>query len=109
MFGNTPESAGMSGNVDLPYGADYGGAAALTPAANATAGTAKPAPPFTLGVVFDDLTSGVKSTVGGAYDAVAGTVKGAYWNLIGGIAIIGIIAIVVLGMSGRFMRKLEGN
>jgi len=109
LWGNTPESAGLSSSEDFPYGAEYGGAAALTPKANATAGSAKPAPPFTLGVVFDDLTTGVKSTVGGAYNAVAGTVKGVYWNLIGGVAIIGILAIIVLGVSGRFMRQMEGG
>jgi hypothetical protein len=116
LLGNTPESAGLSGSEDFPYGADYGGAAALTPAANATAGSAKPAPAFTLGVVFDDLSAGAKKAggavtgaIGGAYNTVAGSVKGVYWNLIGGVAIIGIIAIVVLGMSGRFMRQMESG
>jgi hypothetical protein len=115
LWGNTPESAGVSsspnaeGNQDFPYGGVYGGAALLTPGANATAGTGTAAPPFTLGVVFDDLTSGVKSTVGGAYNAVTGTVKSVYWNLIGGVAIIGIIMIVVLGTGSRFMNKLEGK
>jgi len=87
-----------------------------SPPKDETAGTAKPDPPFTLGVVVEDIGAGVKKAggavtgaVGGAFSAVTGSIKGAYWSLIGGVAIIGIIAIVALGASSRFMGKMEGR
>lgn len=45
-----------------------------------------------------------KSAVG----AVTGTIKNTYLYLVGGIALVGIIAIVVLGAGTKFLGKVEG-
>lgn len=86
---------------------------------DASAGTSKPAPDLTPGVVFNDLTEGVTSTVKGAGGAVAdtfngivsgvkSTVRNTYFYLVGGIALIAILAILVMGIGTRFMARMEG-
>lgn len=86
---------------------------------DASAGTQNPAPELTPGVVFNDLTEGVKTTAKGAGGAIADTFSGAvnavkstvrntYFYLVGGIAIIAILAILIMGMGARFMRTMEG-
>ena len=80
-----------------------------------TAGTKAPAIPFTLGVVFEDVSSGVVSAgkeiisvPGKIVDSVKSTVRNTYLYLVGGIVLIGIVAIVVLGVGSRFVKQIEG-
>lgn len=87
---------------------------------DATAGTKNPAPDLTVGVVFNDLAAGVGSAVQTTGGAVADTFSGAasfvttkvrntYLYLVGGIMIIGIVAILVLGAGSKFLSKMEGR
>lgn len=59
------------------------------------------------GISFPFKATG--DAVGGAIDTVKSTVKNTWVYLVGGIALIGIIAIVLLGASSRFMSKIEGR
>jgi hypothetical protein len=47
--------------------------------------------------------------VGEAYEDVKNTTKNIFLYLIGGVAIVGILAIVLMGAGARFMAKVEGR
>jgi len=47
--------------------------------------------------------------VGKAYEEVKSTTRNVFLYLIGGTAIVGILAIVLLGAGTRFMAKIEGR
>jgi len=124
LWGNTPEStesggAELPGNIDMPFGEDYLGSG-VSADSNFKTYSVVPAPAFTLGVVASDFVGGtgaiiskpveaVKGALSGMVDSVKSTVRNTYFYLIGGIAIVGILAIVVLGAGSLFMGKMEGN
>ena len=66
-------------------------------------------PDFTIGTVFKDVASGIGSVVSAPIDYVKSTVMNTWFYLVGGVALIGIIAIVVLGASSRVMARMEGR
>jgi hypothetical protein len=47
--------------------------------------------------------------VGQVYEDVKNTTKSVFLYLIGGVAIVGILAIVLMGAGARFMAKVEGR
>ena len=124
LWGNTPEStesggAESGGNIDMPFGENYFGTGDSSGDMFRTNNTI-PVPAFNLGIVASDFIGGagsvaskpieaVKGVFSGIVDSVKGTVRNTYFYLIGGVAIIGILAIVLLGASTRFMGKMEGN
>jgi hypothetical protein len=124
LWGNTPEStesggAALSGNIDMPFGENYFGTGDSSGEIFKTSSVIPP-PPFTLGIVANDFIGGAgaivskpveaaKGFISGIVDSAKSTVRNTYFYLIGGIAIVGILAIVLLGASSRFMGKMEGN
>ena len=46
--------------------------------------------------------------ISSGYEAVSGTVKTTYLYLVGGVVLIGIVAIVGLGVAAKVMNKIEG-
>ena len=124
LWGNTPEStesggAEPTGNIDMPFGENYYGTGDSSGDKFQT-NNVIPQPAFTLGTVANDFIGGTKAIVSkpitaatgffsGMFDKLTSGVRNTYFYLIGGIAIVGILAIVVLGASSRFMGKMEGN
>jgi hypothetical protein len=125
LWGNTPdstESGGaeiLPGNIDMPFGENYFGTGDSS-GDKFQSNNVIPQPAFTLGTVANDFIGGTKTIISkpitaatgffsGIVDSVKGTVRNTYFYLIGGIAIVGILAIVLLGASSRFMGKMEGN
>ena len=51
----------------------------------------------------------IKDTASGVVESVTSTVRNMYFYLIGGVAIIGILAIILLGASSRFMGRMDGG
>jgi hypothetical protein len=123
LWGNTPESTesggATGGNIDMPFGENYFGNGDSSGDIFRTQNVV-PVPPFTPEVLLSDFSGGVKKVVAapvnavsgfisGAVDSVKSTVRNTYFYLIGGVALIAILAIVVLGASSRFMGRMEGN
>jgi hypothetical protein len=121
LWGNTPEStsigtAPIEGSEDMPFGENYGGMGAkeIFKTKNVI-----PVPPFTIGTVATDFAGGVtsavavpvkavKDTLSSVYSSVSGTIRNTFLYGIGGIVILGILAIVLLGAGTKFAGKVQG-
>lgn len=60
------------------------------------------------GGAASEIVGKAKDVVTSAIEGTKSTVRNAYLYLIGGVAIIGILAIVLLGAGSRVMSKVEG-
>jgi hypothetical protein len=123
LWGNTPESTesggAVTGNIDMPFGENYFGTGDSSGDKEKTYSVI-PNPPFNLSTVAADFTGGIgkvlevpvegtKTFFGGLWDKATSGIRNTYFYLIGGVALIGIIAIVALGAGTRFMGKMEGK
>jgi hypothetical protein len=72
-------------------------------------GTVAAAPFKSLAGGISSAVEYVKGGISSAVEGVKGTVRNTFLYVIGGVALIGIIAIVLLGAGSRFMGKIEGG
>ena len=69
--------------------------------------------PFTVGTVATDLVAGAKAAamvpinaVGSAIDSVKTTARNTFLYLVGGAALLGILALLLMGSASRFAGKV---
>jgi hypothetical protein len=123
LWDTTPEmtesGGAVTGNIDMPFGENYFGTDDSS-GDKAKTYSVVPSPPFSLSTVANDFTGGIgkvlavpvqgtKSFFGGLWDKATSGIRNTYFYLIGGVALIGIIMILALGASSRFMGRLEGR